>query len=343
MRPAVVLDFHPRLSRPVEKIERQVRHAREHLHQTPLERPPKTLLLPVLIRAVRKRPLVDDPQTHEPFGHFLGHHRRPVIGQQRSRQTTLLDRLRQPVDQILGRLRNIPLQMATQTRVVIENAQHHRTKPLATRTQHPERTVMKIQMPQRTDVVGFVAADLSLPSTLGRSDLTSTRLRSQPVLTHHAVRLHVTANGGIRTERSQRWLLLHRSGQVVVVQLVSPMRMLAVLANKLFGQTRSKRHLAPIFTHRPPQAAYRVVLLTPRPVIPPFDGRRGKTHFATVDRMSPRRRRERFNCLFQLPVRRGRTQKRAHYRETEASPQACSSWIRGSGHHSSSKKGEYQL
>ena len=41
-------------------------------------------LFAILVGAVRERPLVDDSQPQEPFGDFLGHHRRAVIGQERT-------------------------------------------------------------------------------------------------------------------------------------------------------------------------------------------------------------------------------------------------------------------
>ena len=81
---AVVLDLHPRLGRFVEKRERQLGDALEHRHEPTLERSPERLLLAVLVGAVGKRPLVDDSQAQEPFGDFLGHHRRAVVGQERA-------------------------------------------------------------------------------------------------------------------------------------------------------------------------------------------------------------------------------------------------------------------
>ena len=131
MHGAVVLDFHPRLGRFVEQLERQLGDAVEHLHQPPLERSPERLLLAVLIGAVGERPLVDDSQAQETFGDFLGHHRRAVVGQERTRQTALLDRLGESVHQVLRGLREVPLDVAAQSRVVIEDAQRDRPQPLA--------------------------------------------------------------------------------------------------------------------------------------------------------------------------------------------------------------------
>jgi hypothetical protein len=81
MHRPVVLDFDPGLCGFVEKIERQVREALEHLHQASFESGPKGLLLAILVGAVGKRPFVDDPQPQEALGHFVGHHRWAVVGQ----------------------------------------------------------------------------------------------------------------------------------------------------------------------------------------------------------------------------------------------------------------------
>ena len=81
---------------------------------------------------------MNDPQTKQPFGHFVGHHRRTVIGQQRPRQAAFLNRLRESVHEIFSRLREVPLQVATQPRVVIENAQYERALSRAIVREHLE-------------------------------------------------------------------------------------------------------------------------------------------------------------------------------------------------------------
>jgi len=73
------------------------------------------------------------------------------------------------VDEILGGLREVPLQVAAQPRVVVEDAQGQRTLPLAAGGEHLERAVVEIEVPQGTDVLRFVAADLTLFATLLRA------------------------------------------------------------------------------------------------------------------------------------------------------------------------------
>ena len=100
--------------------------------------------------------------------------------------------------QILGRLRKVPLQVAAQPRVVIEDAQHDRTLPLAGRREYLERTVVEIKMPQRSDILRFVAADLSGLAPPRRADFTGA-LRPRAWLADQTVSLHIPPYGRIRT------------------------------------------------------------------------------------------------------------------------------------------------
>ena len=169
MRPAVVLDLHPRLGGLVEERQREFRHAAEHLHQASFERGPEALLLAVLVGTVGQRLLVNDSQPQKPRGYFLGDHRRAVVAEKRPGQTAFLDRLGEPMHQVLGGLGEIPLQMTAQTRVVVEDAQGERALPLAAGGEHLERAVVEIEVPQGTDVLGFVTADLALFAPLFRA------------------------------------------------------------------------------------------------------------------------------------------------------------------------------
>ena len=54
--------------------------------------------------------------------------------------------------QVLGGLREIPLDVAAESRVVVEDAQRDRAQPLAVGSEHLERSVVEIEMPQRPDV-----------------------------------------------------------------------------------------------------------------------------------------------------------------------------------------------
>ena len=157
---AVVLDLRPRLGRFVQEVERQLGHAVEHPQEPPLKCAPERLLLAILIRAVGKRAFLDHAQAQQTLGDFLGHHRGAVIGQQRTGQAPFLDRLGEPVHEVLGSLREIPLHVAAESRMVVKDAQRDAALPLAALCQHLERSVMEIEMPRRPDMGGLIAADL---------------------------------------------------------------------------------------------------------------------------------------------------------------------------------------
>jgi hypothetical protein len=57
------------------------------------------------------------------------------------------------VHQVLGSLREIPLDVVAQPRVVIEDAQRDRPQPLAAGSEHLERSMVEVEMPERSDVV----------------------------------------------------------------------------------------------------------------------------------------------------------------------------------------------
>ena len=81
------------------------------------------------------------------------------------------------------------------------------------------------------------------------STFAGTPLGPGPRLAHQAVSLQVTADRGIRRQHSQRRLGLHQRRQVVVVQLVAPVRMLLVLATQSLGHGRRQRHLAAVLAY----------------------------------------------------------------------------------------------
>ena len=100
-------------------------------------------------------------------------------------------------------------------------------------------------MPQSPDVLGFVAADLSGLAPPFARELRRAFRRSKPRLSHQAVSLHVPLDCGIGAERPQRGIGLHQNGEVVVVQLVAPVRIVAVLENKPLGDRRAARETLP--------------------------------------------------------------------------------------------------
>ena len=105
---------------------------------------PEGLLLAVLIGRIRQRRLVQDAEPGESFDDLGRRHRAAVVAHGRARQAALLERLRQAMRDVLGRLGQIPLQMAGQPRAVIEHAEQDRRRPLAAWGEHLARAMMAI-------------------------------------------------------------------------------------------------------------------------------------------------------------------------------------------------------
>jgi len=107
------------------------------------------------------------------------------------------------VHQVFGSLREIPLDVAAESRVVVEDAQRHRGVPLAFRSEHLERSMVEVEMPERPDVRGFVAADLSGLASCFGAHFAGTLAETKPRLAQPAVSLHVPLDRGIGGEPSQ--------------------------------------------------------------------------------------------------------------------------------------------
>ena len=182
--------------------------------------------------------------------------------------------------------------------------------------------MVEIEVPQGTDVLGFVTADLALFAALFRADFARATVGRQPRLAEHTVRLHIPPDRAIRAERSQRRVGLRRRRQVVVVQLVGPVRMVAVLPPQMLGQPRSQRDLAAVLAHAALEHPDRVVILT-RFVVPALEGGGGKADLAGGDRMRPGLRGEGAEGHLEFSARRGSAEQRAHHGEAKARPQGC--------------------
>ena len=63
---------------------------------------------------------------------------------------------------ILGGLRQVPLQVTGEPRAVVDDAEQQGRLPFTLRGQNLPRAVMEIPMPELIDILGFVAADLSV-------------------------------------------------------------------------------------------------------------------------------------------------------------------------------------
>ena len=111
---------------------------------------------------MRQRRLMDDAEACEALGELGGDHRRAVVTHECAWQAALLDRLCEPMHQLLGGLVPVPLDVTGESRVVIDDAEQQRCHPGPRGRQHLLRTVMEVEVPQTVHVLGLEAAHLAL-------------------------------------------------------------------------------------------------------------------------------------------------------------------------------------
>ena len=126
--------------------KRETTDALEHGHEAVLDGIPPDLALAVLIRAVRHGLGMHDAEPVQSFLDFAGGHRGAVVGHQGPGQAALHERLAQSVDEDLGGLGQIPLQVAAEPGVVVEEAEQDGRLPLPGRRQHPALRMMEVPM-----------------------------------------------------------------------------------------------------------------------------------------------------------------------------------------------------
>ena len=209
--------------------------------------------------------------------------------------------------------------------------------PLTAGREYLERAVVEVQVPERAGVLGFVAADLAALAAPNRLLFAGPALSRKPPLADQAVRLHVPPDRGIRAERSQRRIGLHTGGQIVIVQLVRPVLIVAILAKQVLGQSRRQGHSATVLAHGAAQDADRVVLLAPRGVVPAGTGGGREPDFASTHGMCPGLGGQGLEGRLQFSVGKRRTQQRTHDGKAEAGPQRGSRTIGIWNHHRSSR------
>ena len=136
--------------------------------------------------------------------------------------------------------------MATESRVVIQDAEQYRIHPLAVGEQHAQGAMMKIQMPKSVNVFALVTADL--PGFIAKlSRLSAGTVARPPASTlEQPVALHITPQRGVRRHGAGLGLLFHQHGQVVTVELVTPTGVLPVLLGQQADEPGSKRGVLPV-------------------------------------------------------------------------------------------------
>lgn len=233
----VILVLDPRLRGGVEKVEGEGLLALEHRQEASLDLAPERLLLAVLLGRVRQRGVVHDAESAEALDRLGGDHRGAVVREERAGQAALLERLREPVDQGLGGLVEVPLQVAAEPRPVVEDAEQLRLLPHAVSGEHGTRALMEVEVPKAVHV-----ADLERPRlALGEVDAVGmVTFLPRP---EEGAALHEATDGGVAGDDAEARVLAREGDEVVVMELERPPRVLAVLARDRLRKSRGDARL----------------------------------------------------------------------------------------------------
>src|SRR5208283_5406242 len=183
----------------------------------------------------------------------------------------------------------IPLQMATEPRVIVENAQQDRIRPATVAKQYPEGTMMEIQVPEPVDILALITAYFpGLVTMLG--DLgarTVDRSAARPL--EQAVAFHPAQQGNVGRQRAGLGLLLDHDRQVVEMKLVTPTGMLLVLLGQQLDEFGIIYRGMPavVGADLALERFHRPGFGTQRLVIPSLDGRTTKDHPIARNRVAP--------------------------------------------------------
>ena len=173
-----------------------------------------------------------DAEALEAFARLGGEHGCAVVGEQGARQSALVEGLREAVDEGLGGLVEIPLQVAAEPGAVVEDAEQLGFLPLAAGGEHGARALVEVEVPEAMDVGDLVGAGLA-----SRERLVALALGVAPIAgPDEALPAHEAAHGGVAGYQAEGGVLAREGDEVVVVQLPGPSRMIAVLAGDGLGE-----------------------------------------------------------------------------------------------------------
>ena len=189
---ALVFLLDPGLGGGVEEVERQLGLAFQHGQEAAFNLSPEGFLFAVLLGRIGQRRVVNDAESLEAFDGFGGEHGGAVVGQKGARQATLLKGLRQAVDEGLGGLVEVPLQVAAESRAVVENAEELRLLPLPIGGQDRARALVKVQVPeavyvQQASYERRSRATNGSPPGVSRWRCLRPRKRPRPFMKRHTV------------------------------------------------------------------------------------------------------------------------------------------------------------
>src|SRR6201987_5498661 len=143
-------------------------------------------------------------------------------------------------------------------------------------------------MPQSINILTLIAADLPSLDAIVGSLAAGTVYRTTTGALDQAVNLHEAHNRGIGRSDAKSRFLFDSHGQVVSVQLVAPVRMLAILGSEQFAHPRTQSGVpALVRTDFASQCLHRILLLVTGCIKPPLDSREAKLTPMPGDRMMP--------------------------------------------------------
>lgn len=231
---------------------------------------------------------MQDAEPGETFGEFGGDHGGAVVAHGGARQAALLQGLTQAMDDGLGGLVKIPLQVADEPGAIVDDAEEQRRVPSAARRQYLARAVMDVPVPEAADIRGLVAADLARGQARFGLPCAGGLAVARPPPFVQAVRAQETPDGGIGRERAQVRAAVGERRQVVMDQLGAPSGMVGVeLAHGEVDRRGDRALPAGIAPALAAQDGDRVLALVERAIIPALDGCDGEPHRFVAGRVQP--------------------------------------------------------
>ena len=203
--------------------------------------------------------------------------------------------------------------MAAKARVIVEHAEHQGLFPGPVGEQHGPRALVKVEVPKPMHVRHFVGS--RLPRNEARDRVPRATLRTDKTLV-----FQVAADRCVARQAAETRILTRQHGEVVVVKLVAPARMIAVLTlDRLPQRDRDRGVCAGVLRHLPLERAHRIVVAL-RQVVPALDRLEGEAHDVSSRRVLPRLLGELGQPCSELAVFGWRMEQRANDRKAQARP-----------------------
>ena len=260
------------------------------------------------------------PSCSSPGG-LGGEHRRAVVAQKRAREPAFQECLGEPVHEALGRLVEVPLEMADEAGVIVEEADQPWSRPLSARREHFARAVVEVGVPEGMGVRDLEAAHLAVVEALHGVVLRGRIVGGDPAPAEKVVGFGIPANRGVGRQGTDLRFRRHPGREVVVVQAEAPALVRGVLIEenpaRLLTQRRLSARVAPPLATQGPD---RIGLGGAGRVVPPFDGGEAEPGGLARDRMEPALAGQLLDLCAQFPRGRRRGQQRSDHREPQVGP-----------------------